>query len=153
MSLANELQKLSELQQSGALSEQEYQQAKESLLAQSRPNEPLIVMDSNTWGAMIHLSQFCVYFLPVAGIIVPLILWQMNKEKSAIIDRHGKIVINWILTEFIFLIIAGILCFVLVGIPLLILLSIVGIVFPIIGTIKAGQGKIWPYPGSIPFFK
>ncbi|MBC8205742.1 MAG: DUF4870 domain-containing protein [Kiritimatiellales bacterium] len=153
MSLADDIQKLSDLKQSGALSEQEYEQAKQSLLAQHRPAEPLMVLDANTWGALIHLSQFCTYLLPLAGIIVPFILWQIKKDESAIIDRHGKIVMNWLFTEFILLIIAGILCFALIGFPLILLISIAGIIFPVIGAIKAGNGEIWPYPCSIRFFK
>ena len=153
MSLAEDIQKLNDLKQSGALSEQQFEQAKQSLLKQERRAEPLVVMDTNTWSVVIHLSQFCTYLLPLAGIIVPLVLWQIKKDESAIIDRHGKIVMNWLLTEFILLIIAGILCFVLVGFALIFLISIAGIVFPIIGAVKAGNGEIWPYPCSIRFFK
>lgn len=154
MNLANELEKLNELKQSEAISEEEYQQAKTALLAQYNPETVSVpVLDVNTWGVFIHLSQFSTYLIPLAGIIVPLILWQIKKDESAIIDRHGKIVMNWLLTEFILLIIAGILCFILIGFPLIFLISIAGIVFPIIGTIKAGNGEIWPYPCSIRFFK
>lgn len=153
MSFADELQKLNDLKQVGALSEPEYQQAKETLLAQNRPAEPRAVLDSNTWGVFIHLSQFLAYLLPLAGIIAPIILWQLKKDESVIIDRHGKIVMNWLLTEFILLIIAGMLCFVLIGFPLLFILTAVGIIFPIIGAIKASSGEIWPYPFSIRFFK
>jgi uncharacterized Tic20 family protein len=32
-------------------------------------------------------------------------------------------------------------------------LVIIGIVFPIIGGIKANNGEVWKYPLSIPFFK
>ncbi len=153
MSLANELEKLNNLKETGALSEPEYQQAKETLLAQNRSAQPLTVLDSNTWGVFIHLSQFLTYLIPLAGIIVPIILWQIKKKDSAIIDRHGKIVINWLLTEIILLIIAAPLCFILIGFPLLFLISAAAIIFPIIGAIKAGNGEIWPYPCSIRFFK
>lgn len=153
MNLADDIQKLNELQQSGALTEQEYQQAKESLLARNRPGEPLAVLDSNTWGVFIHLSQFFAYIIPLAGIIAPLVLWQIKKDESEIIDRHGKIVINWLLTEFILLIIAIPLCFIFIGFPLIFLISAAGIVFPIIGAVKASNGEIWPYPCSIRFFK
>jgi uncharacterized Tic20 family protein len=153
MSLADELQKLNDLKQAGAISEPEYQQAKESLLAQNRPAEPLAVLDSNTWGVFIHLSQFLAYLLPLAGIIAPIVLWQLKKDESEIINLHGKIVMNWLLTEFILLILAVMLCFVLIGFPLLLILTAVGIVFPIIGAVKASKGDIWPYPCSIRFFK
>ncbi len=156
MSLADEIQKLNELKQAGAISEQEYQDAKESLLAQNRPEEQQIRpagLDVNTWGLFLHLSQFMTYVLPLAGLIVPLILWQVKKDESAIIDRHGKTVMNWILTEFVLLLIIVPLCFILIGFALLFILGILGIVFPIIGAIKAGNGEIWPYPCSIRFFK
>ena len=156
MSLADEIHKLNELKQAGAISEQEYQEAKESLLAQIRPAEPkppCTAVDVNTWGLFLHLSQFFTYILPLAGLIVPLILWQVKKDESAIIDRHGRIVMNWILTEFILLLLIVPLCFILIGFALLFILSVLAIVFPIIGAIKAGNGEVWPYPCSIRFFK
>jgi uncharacterized Tic20 family protein len=156
MSLADEIQKLNDLKQAGAISEQEYQDAKESLLAQNRSAEQQIQpagLDVNTWGLCLHLSQFMTYVLPLAGLIVPLVLWQVKKNESVIIDRHGKIVMNWILTEFILLLIIVPLCFILIGFPLLFILGVLGIVFPIIGAIKAGNGEVWPYPCSIRFLK
>jgi hypothetical protein len=153
MSLADEIQKLNDLKQSGALSEPEFQQAKETLLMQNRPVEPLAALDSNTWGVFIHLSQFLFYLLPLAGIIAPILLWQLNKDESAIINRHGQIVLNWLLTELILLIIAAPLCFILIGFPLIFIITALAVIFPIIGAIKASNGEIWPYPCSIRFFK
>jgi len=69
------------------------------------------------------------------------------------IDKHGKIVVNWILTELILGIVFGLLCFILIGIPLLIILGVLGIVFPIIGGIKANNGEVWPYSLSVNFFR
>ncbi|HNX53786.1 MAG TPA: DUF4870 domain-containing protein [Pontiellaceae bacterium] len=153
MSLADEIQKLNDLKQAGAISEQEYQQAKDKLLGTSGQPGPRPALDANSWGLFIHLSQFFAYLLPLAGLIVPLILWQIKKDESALIDRHGKIVMNWLLTEFILLLIIIPLCFILIGFPLLFILALLGIVFPIIGAIKAGNGEVWPYPCSIRFFK
>jgi len=62
-------------------------------------------------------------------------------------------VVNWIITEFILAIIFLLLCFVLVGIPLLITLAIVGVVFPIVGAVKASSGEVWTYPCSIKFLQ
>lgn len=153
MSLADELQKLNDLKQTGAISDPEFQQAKETLLAQNRPEQPAAVLDVNTWGVFLHLSQFLTYLIPLAGIIAPIILWQVKKDESEIVDRHGKIVMNWLLTELILFLIAAPLCLILIGFPLVFIISAIGIVFPIIGAIKAGNGEIWPYPCSIRFFK
>lgn len=160
MSIAEEIEKLNNLLKSGAISEDEYQKAKESVLAGDRSATEKVSQavhdissDVNMWSMFIHLSQFCGYIAPVAGFVVPIVLWQMKKSDSEIIDKHGKIVLNWILTELIFVIVFGLLCLILIGIPLIIALGVVGIVFPIIGGIKANSGEIWPYPLSIKFFR
>ncbi len=160
MSLVEDIEKLNDLRQSGAISEQEYQQAKESLLAKNRSAEQKfsqamdgISSDTNMLGMFLHLSQFCGYVVPLAGLIVPIVLWQIKKNDSKLIDRHGRVVVNWIITEFILGIVFGLLCLVLIGIPLLVALAVAAIVFPVVGGVKANNGEVWPYPCSIAFFK
>jgi uncharacterized Tic20 family protein len=160
MGIAEEIEKLDNLRQGGAISEDEYQQAKESLLEKNRPAGTTfsgavtdISSDVNMWSMFIHLSQFCGYFFPLAGLVVPIVLWQMKKDESEIIDKHGRIVINWILTEFIYGIVFVLLCVILIGIPLILALIVVSIVFPIVGGVKANNGELWPYPFSIRFFR
>jgi uncharacterized Tic20 family protein len=109
--------------------------------------------DDRNWCMFIHLSQFCNYVVPIGGLIVPLILWVMKKDESAIIDLHGKIVLNWIITEFILAIGFGILIIFIIGIPLLLALLVLGFVFPILGAVKAQNGETWPYPFSFEFIK
>ena len=103
------------------------------------------------------LTQFCGYALPLLGWVVPLVLWLMKRDESEQIDAHGKIVMNWILSVLIYGIVCGlfsiILIGILIGIPLAIALGIVGVVFPIIGAVKASDGELWPYPMSIRFLK
>ena len=159
MSFLEDIEKLNDLKQSGAISEQEYQEAKESLLAKNRPagqkfSQAMdgISSDTNMWGMLLHLSQFCGYVVPLAGLIVPIVLWQIKKNDSEIIDRHGRIIVNWIITEFILGIVFGLLCLVLIGIPLLVALAVAAVVFPIVGGVKANNGEVWPYPCSIAFF-
>ncbi len=85
MSLVEDIEKLNGLKQSGAISEREYQQAKESLLEKNRPTEQKLTQamdgissDTNMWGMFVHLSQFCGYVVPLAGLIVPIVLWQIK---------------------------------------------------------------------------
>lgn len=47
--------------------------------------------------------------------------------------------------------VAAILCIVLIGIPILILLYILNIVFVIIASIKASEGQLYRYPMTIRF--
>jgi len=48
MSLADEIQKLNDLKQAGAISEQEYQQAKDKLLGKSGQPGPRPALDANS---------------------------------------------------------------------------------------------------------
>ena len=84
--------------------------------------------------------------------MVPILLWQVKKNHSEMIDEHGKVVVNWLLSMLLYGFLFGLLCFVVIGIPLLILLGIASVIFPIIGGIKANDGIVWEYPGSIRFF-
>ena len=75
----------------------------------------------------------------------------LNPEKC--IDANGKIVMNWIISCLIYGIVSGILCLIGIGVVLLIALAICNLTFIIIGSVKASQGNLWPYPLSIPFIK
>ena len=100
---------------------------------------------------VLHLTQFCSWLFPFLGLIVPLIIWQSKKE-DAYVDEQGKVVMNWVFSSIIYGIVGIILCFVLIGIPLLILLFICSVVFTIMGAMDANKGIIKNYPMSIKFF-
>jgi len=160
MSLGGEIEKLNNLKQSGAISEDEYQKAKESVLAEDQSTGEKLgkefggaSFDVNLWSMFIHLSQFSGYIVPLAGMVLPVVLWQIKKSDSEMIDKHGRIVTNWIISELIYAIVFALLYFIIIGIPLLLALAVVGILFPIIGGIKANNGEVWPYPLSIKFFR
>jgi uncharacterized Tic20 family protein len=105
------------------------------------------------WALILHLSQLAGFVIPGAGLVTPIIIWQMKKDEMPGLDAHGRAVANWILSGLIYAAASAVLVIVLIGIPLLILLLLVGVIFPIIGGIKAGDGEVWKYPLSITFFK
>ena len=129
-------------------------------------------MKPNTFCMMLHLSQLFNFWVPPCGIVLPIVLWVIGKDKSPQIDQHGKIVLNWLLSLFVYTsmgvaiaissVICGILLTMATGFPPIglvffgvfsFLLGISAIVFPIIGALKANEGTAWNYPLSIRFFK
>jgi uncharacterized Tic20 family protein len=100
---------------------------------------------------ILHLSQLAGYLVPVAGWIAPILIWQLKKQEMPQLDAHGKEVVNWLISCFLYGVVCGILCFFCIGIPLLIALGIVAVVFPIIGGVKANEGILWRYPLTIRF--
>ncbi len=102
---------------------------------------------------LLHLSQLANFLVPLGGLIVPIVIWQVKKTELPGIDVHGKIVVNWIISALLYGIGCFILFFLLIGIPMLVALGIIAIIFPIVGGIKANNGEAWKYPLSITFFK
>ncbi len=59
--------------------------------------------------AIMHLSTFSKFFIPLGNFILPLILWTMNKDKSEFVDSHGKQAINFQLSLLLYAISATII--------------------------------------------
>jgi uncharacterized Tic20 family protein len=153
MSLPDEIERLQRLRESGALSEEEFTQAKANLLN----NKPMLSDfqvpggAAKWWMVGLHLSQFAGYLAPLAGFVVPIVIWQLTKKNYPEIDEHGRMVTNWIISHLLYILISALLTIVGVGAPLLIVLAILGIVFPLIGAVRAAEGSCWKYPLAIVF--
>ena len=110
-------------------------------------------MELSSYCMLMHLSQFAGIIVPFGGIALPIIMWATNKDKSSIIDQHGKNILNWMISFYIYVSISAILILLIVGIFALIALCLVAVIFAIIGDIKANNKEIFNYPLSIPFIK
>ena len=161
MNLADELQKLQQLRQSGAISEEEYERAKEKALSGqpaggSAFSGSVLGGDAETqtrqWGMILHLSQFSGYIIPFAGFIAPILIWQLKKTDLPGLDPHGKNAVNWIISALIYGVVCAILCAVFIGFILMPILVVLCIAFPIVAALKANNGEVWKYPGAISFF-
>src|SRR5688572_3596603 len=142
MSVADEIQKLQSLRQTGALSEPEYEAAKARLLSsggapppmppqayvppQTAPQPTPVDPEAATrqWAMFLRLSMLAGFLVPLAGLVAPIIIWQIKKNELPGIDVHGCHATNWVITELVLGIIFIPLCFILIGIPLLIILGI-----------------------------
>ncbi|MCD4727724.1 MAG: DUF4870 domain-containing protein [Pirellulales bacterium] len=161
MSIPEELQKLQQLHQSGTLNDEEYTKAKAALLDGQQPVPPQAeqlnptakAQQINQWAMFIHLSLLAGFVVPFAGLVLPIVIWQVKKPEMPELDVHGEIVVNWIISLVIYSILSALLCFVFVGFLLFLVLMVVAVVFPIIGGVKASNGEVWKYPLSISFLK
>lgn len=121
---------------------------------QYRPQMGLQTADERQVGLFLHLSQFASLVFPMLGILAPILIWQLNKDKMPALEAHGKMVTNWMISTIIYFIVSVILIFVFfIGLIPLVGLMIAGIVFPIIGAVKANEGELWEYPLTIKFLK
>ena len=120
-----------------------------------QPMQPsaLQTSEQRQMGMFLHLSQLAnVIFFPI-GVILPIVLWQTQKEKMPALDAHGKIVANWMISVTIYAVISVILMIVIIGFLTILAVAVMGILFPIIGAVKANNGELWEYPVTIKFIK
>lgn len=101
-----------------------------------------------------HLSQLLDFVTGIGGFIVPLIIWWTQKEQVAGMDPHGKMILNFQISLFIYSIISIPLIILFgLGIFLLGAIWLLGLIFPILNAIKVNNGEMPNYPLSIQFLK
>ena len=103
------------------------------------------------WAMFCHLSAFAGYFFPFGGILGPLICWISRKDSSAWVDINGKSSLNFQASILLYTILAIPLCFIIIGIPIVLSLIVLRIVCIIVASIRASKGEVFKYPLSIPF--
>ncbi|MGA9270342.1 MAG: DUF4870 domain-containing protein, partial [Lutimonas sp.] len=62
--------------------------------------------DNNT-AFLIHLSAFFGYVIPFGAIVGPLVIWEINKEKSEFVNENGKQAINFNLSYLLYTFLLG----------------------------------------------
>lgn len=103
---------------------------------------------------LTHLSQLLDFVTGIGGFIVPLIIWLTKKDDVINMDEHGKAILNFRISMFVYILICIPLILLLgLGILGLIIIGIFYLIFPIINAIKASNNEAPSYPFSIRFLK
>ncbi len=138
--------------------------------------------NENTNAFLLHISSFAGYLFPLGSIITPLIIWQTLKDKSPLLDEHGKEAVNFNLSFgiYIFIMSASFFTFffrkifdIINGVnmdfgshhsyngiysffgvaSIVTLLGIIKLALVIIAAMKANNGEVYKYPLTINFIK
>lgn len=121
---------------------------------QYRPQMALQTADEKQMGLFLHLSGLAFALVFPLGVVLPIILWQTQRDKMPALDAHGKMITNWMISATIYGVISFVLMFVLVGFLTGAAVWLMAVIFPIIGAIKANNdGDLWEYPLTIKFLK
>ncbi len=126
--------------------------------------------EDRTWGMLCHLASFAGLLVPTLGnILGPLLVWLIKRNDSPYVDAHGKESLNFQISLSIYLLAGGgiltvfgfLLGFVICLGPLVVAmmgvavsaLVIVGIIYQIVGSVRAKEGNFLRYPMTIRFFR
>ncbi len=102
--------------------------------------------------ALTHLSQLLDVFTGICGFIVPLILWITKKDEIRGMDEHGKAILNFRITMFLYVLLCiPLILFFGLGLLGFVVLGISYIIYPILNAIKARNNEKPNYPFSITF--
>jgi uncharacterized Tic20 family protein len=109
--------------------------------------------DDRQMAMLCHLAALAGCVIPFGNIIGPLIVWLMKKDQSPLVDQAGKKSLNFQITATIAMLILVPFCFILIGIPLMMILGLAVLIFTIIAAVKTNAGEDYKYPFSIKFLK
>ena len=122
--------------------------------AAAGPVGPHAVPQSDATTAMfLHLSSFLGIISLGAGMVIPILIWALNKDRSWFINRHGIAFINALLSYLLYGVVCGILTFVVIGFPLLVALVILNLVATVLAAVAASRGDLYEYPLAIKILK
>ena len=103
--------------------------------------------DARTMGMLCHLLGI------FTGFLGPLIVWLVKKDEFPFVDDQGKEALNWHITLLIGWIIAAALMIICIGAFLGLAISILQVIFGILGAVKANEGIRYRYPFAIRLVK
>jgi uncharacterized Tic20 family protein len=109
--------------------------------------------DEGMWGMLCHLSTFAGFIVPFGNILGPLIVWLVKKDEYRLVEDQGKEAMNFQISITIWYFVAGILCIILIGIPLLLALIVFDLVVTIMAALRANAGEYYRYPLTIRFIQ
>ena len=103
--------------------------------------------NSDLWLALMHLSSI----MPM--VIIPIIIWVWKRQEDSSINYQGIDVINFQISMWLYLMIAGSMVFYVIGLIILPILGVVICVVTIKNTLSVIQGQSYHYPYTIKFLK
>ncbi|MCF6213816.1 MAG: DUF4870 domain-containing protein [Flavobacteriaceae bacterium] len=140
------------------------------------------VTNDNNNAFLIHISAFAGYVFPFGSVLLPLILWNVRKDKSPELDKHGKGAVNFNLSYYLYSFTLGITLvpftfgtlfshlsrfgnldhfnfnmpniFGFIGFSSLFsFLILAKFILIVVAAVKASRGELYHYPLSIKFLK
>lgn len=110
--------------------------------------------NGTSWAIAVHLSALLgIIGFPFGNILGPLFIWRFKQKEFPSIIPHAKAALNFQISMTLYCIIAGLLFFIYIGFPLLIVLIILNVAWIIKASKEASDDKLFHYPLSIPFIK
>jgi uncharacterized Tic20 family protein len=104
-----------------------------------------------TLAALCHVSTWLNMFVPGLGFVLPLVILLIMRDQSRFVAENAKESMNFQISMLIYFICSIPLFIVLIGVPLFFGVILLGLICPLIATIRAADGTLSLYPFTIRF--
>lgn len=118
-----------------------------NILLEDSIDENNQLKEDKLWLLLLHLSGIFIFIFP------PIIIWLIKKDTVKNINDHAVDVINFQISMFIYLVCAGILTMLIIGIPIAIGLGLFSIITILINSVKVINDTPYRYPLSMQILK
>ena len=106
--------------------------------------------NSLNWAMLCHLAGLSLYIgLPFGNIIVPLGIWLVKKDKDPAVATEGREAINFNISFTIYGLVAGVLCYALIGFALVPAVLIAHVILVVKAVLSANRGEAVHYPFTL----
>lgn len=103
---------------------------------------------------LTHLSQLLDFVSGIGGFIVPLVIWLTKKDEVVGMDKHGKAILNFRISMFLYILLCIPLILLLgLGVLGIVAISFFYLIFPIVNAIRVSNNQEINYPFTIEFIK
>ncbi len=102
--------------------------------------------EDKQWASFAHLGGI-LWFVP------SLIIWLVFKDRGAFTNTEAKEALNFQITIGIAYVVSWVLTLVLIGFLLIPAVSVVSVIFSILGFLKAKDGTAYRYPFALRLIK
>lgn len=90
----------------------------------------------------------------IVSVIAPMVCWLIWKDRDPMVNRVGKNVLNGQLSWCLYILIGALLCFVLIGLFIVPIISLLWLIFSIVNAVKVANGRLdYVMPFTIRFLK
>lgn len=113
---------------------------------------PMDEQQARTYAMFCHIVALVSWLgVPFGNIIGPLVLWLIKKDDHPFIDEQGRESLNFQINVTLAKIVSGLLCIILIGLPMLLVVVVAGFILTIVGAVRAASGEHYRYPVGIRF--
>lgn len=123
--------------------------------------QPMLESQARTMAMLVHIVAAVAAIMSggTLSFIAPLVIWLIYRERSALVDFHGKQNLNLQLTT-LAVVVGGVVVgfatllvgFLVTG-PLMLAYLVYAVIISIVAGVKASRGEYYRIPLSIPFIR